>query len=203
MTIVTVRKPSDYILSDWSGGKTQQLYLYPETGDYGKKQFSYRLSTATVAIRQTTFTSLEGYHRLIMTLDKPITLSDIDDNSETTVVPFQPYAFEGNSRIISHGTCQDMNLIFDDHYQGQLQAIWPDSKDNPKRADVEMIYALTDLTIYWNNQEKLTLAEGHLAVMEMDSSIVDVQVHPTKHQENHRPLAIWAGLWKKGSISCR
>lgn len=197
MTIVTVRKPSDYILSDWSGGKTQQLYLYPETGDYGKRQFSYRLSTATVAIRQTTFTSLEGYHRIIMTLDKPITLSNIHDNRETTVVPFKPYAFEGNSRIISQGTCRDMNLIFDDHYKGDLQAIWSDVPFKLTGADIQLIYALSELTIYLGKQEELRLAENHLAIIEANSSVLNLQIHHNQKQEYQRPIAVWAGLWKK------
>lgn len=48
MTKVTIKAPSDYLQTDWSGGETNQLFLYPENGDYGERKFSYRLSTATV-----------------------------------------------------------------------------------------------------------------------------------------------------------
>lgn len=37
MTKVTIKTPSDYLQTDWSGGKTKQLFLYPENGDYGEK----------------------------------------------------------------------------------------------------------------------------------------------------------------------
>lgn len=197
MAIVTVRNPSDYVLSTWSGGETQQLYLYPETGDYGKREFSYRLSTATVALRQTTFTSLEGYHRIIMTLDKPIRLSDLSEHRDLSLAPFEPYAFEGSSRIISHGTCRDINLMFNQYYTGDLQTIWSDVPFDFPEADIQMIYPLEELTLACDGQGEICLEANHLVIIERDSSVINVQIASSHDKENHYPLAVWAGLWQK------
>lgn len=37
MTKVTIKTPSDYLQTDWSGGETNQLFLYPEDGDYKRE----------------------------------------------------------------------------------------------------------------------------------------------------------------------
>lgn len=37
MTTVMVKTPADYTQTDWSGGETNQLFLYPEDGDYKRE----------------------------------------------------------------------------------------------------------------------------------------------------------------------
>lgn len=46
--------------STWSGGTTTQLAIYPEDADYGKRNFTWRLSSATVEAEESVFTSLPG-----------------------------------------------------------------------------------------------------------------------------------------------
>ncbi|MGO5967830.1 HutD/Ves family protein, partial [Streptococcus pyogenes] len=180
MTTVTIKTPADYTQTDWSGGETNQLFLYPEKGDYKERTFSYRLSTATVALRQTTFTRLDGYHRILMSLDKPITLSDLSHAKEISLAPFEPYAFEGDTRIVSRGTCQDINLMYDDHYQGQLLPVWSDTLFEAPKADCQLLYALSKLTYSVTNQANQELEANHLLVIEQEASLSDLKVCPNQ-----------------------
>ncbi|MSU86600.1 HutD/Ves family protein [Streptococcus dysgalactiae] len=195
MTKVTIKTPSDYLQTDWSGGKTKQLFLYPENGDYGERKFSYRLSTATVALRQTTFTLLDGYHRILMSLDKPITLSDLSHAKEISLTPFEPYAFEGDTRIISRGTCQDINLMYDDHYRGQLLPVWSDTPFEAPKADCQLLYALSKLTYSVTNQVNQELEANHLLVIDQEASLSDLKVCSNQTSSVQTPVAVWAGLW--------
>ncbi|HER8268326.1 HutD/Ves family protein [Streptococcus pyogenes] len=197
MTKVTIKAPSDYLQTDWSGGETNQLFLYPEDGDYKKREFSYRLSTATVALRQTTFTRLDGYHRILMSLDKPITLSDLSHAKEISLAPFEPYAFEGDTRIVSRGTCQDINLMYDDHYQGQLLPVWSDTLFEAPKADCQLLYALSKLTYSVTNQANQELEANHLLVIEQEASLSDLKVCLNQTSPAQTPVAVWAGLWYK------
>ncbi|MGV3051105.1 HutD family protein [Streptococcus hyovaginalis] len=197
MTIVTIKTPSDYVLTDWSGGKTKQLYLYPENGNYGERRFSFRLSTATVALRQTTFTLLEGYHRWIMSLDNPITLCDLSHSTEMDLAPFEPYQFEGDTRIVSRGTCQDMNLIYNDLYHGQLLPIGAVSPFEAPRAYYHLLYALVDIFYTWDGGAVTALKAKHLLIIEKADCQLKLRVIPRRDSPVQTPVAVWAGLWQK------
>ena len=100
MTNVTLLRANDFQVSDWSGGKTKQLYLFPPTGHYSKREFDYRLSTATVEVAESEFSDLSGFHRILMSLDHPIRLLNASQQEEKVLEPFTPYFFEGIQRII-------------------------------------------------------------------------------------------------------
>ena len=109
MTNITLLKSNDFQVSDWSGGKTKQLYLSPSTGDYGRREFDYRLSTATVEVAESEFSDLSGFHRILMSLDHPLRLLNASRQEEMVLAPFTPYFFEGSDSITSRGTCTDFN----------------------------------------------------------------------------------------------
>ena len=91
MTNITLLKSSDFQVSNWSGGKTKQLYLSPPTGHYGRREFDYRLSTATVEAAESEFSDLSGFHRILMSLDHPLRLL----NDSRQEVPLPPISSKG------------------------------------------------------------------------------------------------------------
>ena len=44
--------------STWSGGTTTEFFIFPTEASYKKKNFDFRLSTATVEVEESEFTSL-------------------------------------------------------------------------------------------------------------------------------------------------
>ena len=193
MTNVTLLRVNDFQVSDWSGGKTKRLYLSPPTGHYGKRDFDYRLSTATVELAESQFSDLSGFHRILMSLDHTLHLHNASRQEETVLAPFTPYVFEGSDSITSRGTCTDFNLIYSDHYQGQMIAI---SNGQELRRDekIQFIYALSDLMVIGTDLPSLNLETGQLLIVEKEAQETELQIMFSSNQPQGTPLAIWAGL---------
>ena len=193
MTNITLLKSNDFQVSDWSGGKTKQLYLSPPTGHYGKRDFDYRLSTATVELAESQFSDLSGFHRILMSLDHTLHLHNASRQEETVLAPFTPYFFEGSDSITSRGTCTDFNLIYSDHYQGQMLAI-SDGQELSQDEAIQFIYALSDLMVTGTGLPSLNLETGQLLIVEKEAQETELQIMFSSNQPTGAPLAIWAGL---------
>lgn len=193
MTNITLLKSNDFQVSDWSGGKTKQLYLSPPTGHYGKRDFDYRLSTATVELAESQFSDLSGFHRILMSLDHTLHLHNASRQEETVLAPFTPYFFEGSDSITSRGTCTDFNLIYSDHYQGQMLAI-SDGQELSQDEAIQFIYALSDLMVTGTGLPSLNLETGQLLIVEKEAQETELQIMFSSNQPQGTPLAIWAGL---------
>ena len=193
MTNITRLKSNDFQVSNWSGGKTKQLYLSPPTGHYGKRDFDYRLSTATVELAESQFSDLSGFHRILMSLDHALHLHNASRQEETVLAPFTPYVFEGSDSITSRGTCTDFNLIYSDHYQGQLIAI-SNGQELSRDDEIQFIYALGDLTVTGTNLPALNLEAEQLLIVEKETQETELQIMFSSDQPTGAPLAIWAGL---------
>ena len=193
MTNVTLLRVNDFQVSDWSGGKTKQLYLSPTTGHYGKRDFDYRLSTATVELAESQFSDLSGFHRILMSLDHTLHLHNASRQEETVLAPFTPYVFEGSDSITSRGTCTDFNLIYSDHYQGQMIAI-SNGQELSRDDEIQFIYALGDLTVTGTNLPALNLEAEQLLIVEKETQETELQIMFSSNQPQGTPLAIWAGL---------
>ena len=193
MTNISLLRANDFQVSDWSGGKTKQLYLSPQTGHYGKREFDYRLSTATVELAESQFSDLSGFHRILMSLDHTLHLHNASRQEETVLAPFTPYFFEGSDSITSRGTCTDFNLIYSDHYQGQMLAI-SDREELSQDEAIQFIYALSDLMVTGTGLPSLNLETGQLLIVEKEAQETELQIMFSSNQPTGAPLAIWAGL---------
>ena len=193
MTNVTLLRANDFQVSDWSGGKTKQLYLFPPTGHYSKREFDYRLSTATVEVAESEFSDLSGFHRILMSLDHPIRLLNASQQEEKVLEPFTPYFFEGSDSITSRGTCTDFNLIYSDHYQGQMIAV-SNEQELARDEEIQFIYTLTNLTVAGTDFSPLDLKPNQLLIVEKETQETELQIMFSSNQPKGTPLAIWAGL---------
>ena len=193
MTNISLLRANDFQVSDWSGGKTKQLYLSPTTGHYSKREFDYRLSTATVELAESQFSDLSGFHRILMSLDHTLHLHNASRQEETVLAPFTPYFFEGSDSITSRGTCTDFNLIYSDHYQGQMLAI-SDGQELSRDEAIQFIYALSDLMVTGTGLPSLNLETGQLLIVEKEAQETELQIMFSTNQPTGAPLAIWAGL---------
>lgn len=151
MVKINVLTSKNYVQSTWSGGETTQVYLFPPQGRYELGQFDFRISTASVLLEQSNFSSLPGYQRIIMSLDHPIKL--IHQNllqDQSRVVHLQPFTvdfFDGAEKTTSFGQCQDFNLIYTDQYIGSMQAVYPQNKQAILPESIYFVYCLDQCEI--------------------------------------------------------
>lgn len=102
--------PNDYTVSEWAGGTTTQIALFPENSIYADRDFLWRLSSATVLLDESDFTALPDYDRLISTLRGDMTLTH-DSGAPVMLKPYQTHSFDGGVKTHSVGKCTDFNLM--------------------------------------------------------------------------------------------
>lgn len=106
----------------WPGGTTTELFIFPVTAAYQQRNFQFRLSTATVEIYKSVFTSLFGISRKLMVLSGKITLIH-EDHYSRQLNKFDVDEFEGDWNTSSIGYCTDFNLMTIGETSGELTAI--------------------------------------------------------------------------------
>lgn len=119
---IKIIKKEQQKTTTWSGGTTTQLAIYPEDADYGKRNFLWRLSTATVEAEESVFTSLPGIDRIIMILKGEIVLEH-EGRYKKVLGKFDQDSFSGSWVTKSIGQAVDFNLMMKEGCQGRLEAI--------------------------------------------------------------------------------
>ncbi|MEY3200298.1 MAG: hypothetical protein RJA13_2256 [Bacteroidota bacterium] len=109
----------------WSGGTTTQLYIYPENADFSSRQFDFRISTASIDVETSDFTSLNGFERKLLVLSGNLELEHAEHHSKKMVPfeqdcflgewqtkPFEQDCFLGEWQTKSRGKAVDFNVIY-------------------------------------------------------------------------------------------
>ncbi len=110
--MITCIPRSKAVTTRWSGGTTTEFYLYPTTGSYAKREFSIRISSATVDLEASNFTLLPDYNRIITPLQGGFTLTFPEDNHRTvTLKPLDLAFFDGAWHTHSVGKAIDFNVM--------------------------------------------------------------------------------------------
>lgn len=94
----------------WSGGTTSELYISPVNTSYKDRDFTFRISSASVEITESTFTALPSINREIMILDGTLELNHHGHYTKT-LKPFQQDSFTGDWHTTSRGKVTDFNLM--------------------------------------------------------------------------------------------
>ncbi len=115
-------KKTSQIINSWSGGTTTQLYIYPHHTLYENRNFIVRISTATVEIEMSSFTSLPGYHRSLMLLEGELEINHVDQYT-THLKPFDIVEFEGEWETVGRGIATDFNVMTSREAKHQLKLI--------------------------------------------------------------------------------
>lgn len=96
--------------TEWSGGTTTELFIFPKSASYKKMDFDFRISTATIEIMKSTFTSLPGVKRTLMVLNGTLELDHKGQHS-TILEAFEKDNFLGDWETTSGGIAEDFNLM--------------------------------------------------------------------------------------------
>jgi environmental stress-induced protein Ves len=109
-------------ISNWSGGTTTELFIFPPETEYAKRDFLFRISTANVEAETSTFTPLPDYTRILMILKGELTLTHEEQYSKH-LVPFKTDIFNGAWKTSAVGKVTDFNIMFAENMDAQLTAL--------------------------------------------------------------------------------
>ena len=117
---MSVKKAEEFSTSNWSGGTTTQLYIYPEDGNYAERNFQARISSATVDVVKSEFTSLPNVKRYLMIFEGHLDLIH-GVNTRVELEPYQVDEFDGEIPTVSYGKVVDFNLMLKDGADGVME----------------------------------------------------------------------------------
>jgi environmental stress-induced protein Ves len=177
---ITILTPQHFQTTQWSGGSTTQLYIFPPTATYTERNFELRLSTAKVEAEESTFTSLPGIDRKLMILEGAITITHQDKYTKH-LTPFQVDEFSGDWKTTAIGTCTDFNVMTKGKQQSELYHIAMGSSSSytlkPKAECKKLfLYANSGIVQLQLINENYTLKTGNLMVIE-DFSVSSIAIN--------------------------
>lgn len=205
---------SRYSTSTWAHGTTTQLYIYPENGDYTKREFDWRISSATVDAEETTFTALYGVKRWIMPIDAALHLEHKYQGKalySITLNPYEAHCFRGDWDTDSKGKAKDFNLMMRENTFGllksvklfdagqRLETIFPEAFDERlphmgKKLTLGFLSFEGELVFNSGAEEQSVerdqLVFIHYAIDEIDQ----MKAIEVKHRQHERPNVIFFAL---------
>lgn len=120
---INVYGKNGFKTSAWSGGKTTELFIYPPESEYAKRNFLFRLSSATVDLERSDFTVLTGIDRFIVPLNGNLKISH-DGKYFTKLQPYEVYGFDGGANTVSEGKVRDFNLMLKSGTDGFVKSFF-------------------------------------------------------------------------------
>ena len=106
----TIIKKQNTKTTDWFGGKTTELYIYPENSEYKNLDFDFRLSTASITIESSDFTALPTVKRILILLEGSLELTHENHHSKV-LKPYESDQFLGDWKTSSIGKAIDFNIM--------------------------------------------------------------------------------------------
>lgn len=178
---------STYNVSKWSGGETTEVFLFPPEGQFRLNEFDYRVSTAKVAMAESTFSNLPGYKRIIMSLDNPLELHHKDDSNfrKEKLAPFQTDYFCGSDETKSFGRCTDFNLIYSPKYGGEMKTKLSEEVIKLQKNVVYVLYALQDIVLTsTKDNENIHVSKGDSLLIEDIQEIEQLTIDSSVKNSN-------------------
>jgi len=168
--------------SQWSGGRTTQLYIFPPTATYAARNFELRLSTAKVEVAASNFTVLPGIHRKLMILEGAITITH-EGHYSKHLNPFEVDDFSGDWKTTAISTCTDFNVMTKGKQQSELYHIAIEAVNSytlkPKAPCKKLFLYATSGTIEFQlKDENYILETENLMVIE-DFSVSSIAINNT------------------------
>lgn len=173
-----IKTKSQYITSEWSGGKTTELFIYPEGSSYQKRNFDIRISSASVEIEESTFTKLPDYNRVLMILSGCLEINH-QDRYKKKLSEYSCDYFDGAWNTSSKGKVIDFNLMTSKSLLGKLEyeILALKSEVSLKLKDKEIlsgIYLISGKIL--SRLDKQEISPGELIILDNPNYYYNLQI---------------------------
>lgn len=169
----SLRKEENYSISNWTGGKTKELAIFPRASKYLDRNFIWRLSSATVELDESDFSKLPDYDRVIMVLKGSVVLT-YDGKKTVKLNELEQDSFDGGWKTKSFGRITDFNLMVRKGGDGILDIIRPDGEakefsdtlNTERKNTTHALYCKEGYFVVNTGEEQKMVNCGELFVME-------------------------------------
>ena len=118
-----VYKEENFKKSQWSGGTTTELAIYPDNTQYLNRDFMWRLSSADSDKDESSFTKLPDFDRILMVLEGSVILAHGEERT-VELSAMEQDTFDGAVKTKCYGNLKkDYNLIMRKGCKGRMEVI--------------------------------------------------------------------------------
>jgi uncharacterized protein len=165
----------------WAGGTTTQLAIYPAGTEYGKFNFTFRMSYATVEVPASTFTFMPGVTRHLMILEGKLKI-DHTGRYKKELTPFDQDVFDGEWPTTAEGMVKDFNLMTRNGAEGKLNAVHLKEDEEfvyttGKEADYSGIYVQRGTVGISFNENRYELSSGDFLYLIFEKGNLHKSIH--------------------------
>ncbi len=202
-------RASESRTTKWSGGTTTELAIFPEGSQYLRRDFGWRLSTATVEAEHTVFTKLPGIWRILMVTEGHLKLKH-QGQHEVSLGPFDQDAFDGGWTTESWGQARDLNLMTLEAYESTMKGIAWGTKNpgyrelllpvkTPGTVRWELLYGISgDLTIQMGSGWRDRLNRGDLLLVSREGITAPTELVATSEAASATGAAVRVSIIERG-----
>ena len=109
----------DNCIRRWAGGETAEIFISPPYASYEERNFTLRVSSATIELEGSPYSDFSGFVRHITPLRGEMHIIH-EGHHSARLKPYQVDTFEGSWPTRSYGACIDFNLIHTPDWMGGL-----------------------------------------------------------------------------------
>ncbi len=125
--------------------RLQNFLVEPDSSSLAKRDFDFRLSTATVTMNTVEFSDFTGYQRILMSLDNPVRLGQL--GSWISLNAFEPYHFDGKLKQRVRVSVKILMLFLKTITTSLFRRLKGNEMHFIKPQTIAVIYALENLSI--------------------------------------------------------
>lgn len=145
--------------STWTGGETREFFIFPLESNYLERNFEFRISSATIEVEESDFTSLPAYERLLVVLEGELEIHHENQHSKQ-LKPLESDLFSGAWTTKSLGKARDFNVIFAKNWRLSHELIQSkESIEISKKGDFCFLLSLEKQVVNDISVEKYDLLE--------------------------------------------
>lgn len=156
--MITQIPEENLLTTKWSGGQTTQLFIWPLNSSFSDRTFDLRISTATVEVEESTFTSLPSYHRVLMILNGTLEITHQHQYTKK-ITPFEQHDFDGGWATTAKGKVIDFNVI----HKPQLAV----------KVQYQALHAHQRLTLQATQNTFIYCVNGHFTLTGLSNQLIN------------------------------
>lgn len=168
----------DFLTTQWSGGETTELFIYPNGADFKSREFDFRLSIATINIEESDFTPLPDIDRTLLLLEGELELIHKGHHS-CKLAPLMQDSFKGDWQTKCIGTGKDFNLMTKG-CKGTL-TIFSDGESAINSNKISGIYCIDGVTYIngeiVNSNELVIFEDGSEMTFSTNGTVIIIKVN--------------------------
>ena len=159
-----VIKKNEYVVHGWSGGTTSEIFCFPPSSSWERKDFEIRISSADCRLDGAPYSDFTGYTRHITPLKGRMHMVH-EGHHSVQLEPYDVDIFDGSWQTHHTGLAIDFNLLHTENWNGKMYAVGAHDTVIVAANTIAGFYAVCDFNVTVN-QDDFCVKEGDFLLLE-------------------------------------